>query len=1195
MTITITPEFESALKLIRSGKNVLITGKAGTGKSTLLHTYLNSVRQRNVLVTAPTGVAALNVNGFTIHRAFGFWPGIFPDDLKSGGNWQPKLPVISVIKALDVLVIDEISMVRADLFDMIDIALRRVRKNDEPFGGVQLILVGDLLQLPPVVTLEQAELFTSTWTTPYFFSAHCYQNLSLAQVTLTTVWRQTDDEFIEVLNQVREGSVGDSTLNILNTRVDPEFQVPDDWVTLASHRQTVEKVNYERLNKITNPQFTSQAIHSGETDSNSFSGSEILRYAVGARVMTIINDPSGFFVNGSFGTVMEASTDFISVHLDHNEEVVKLGLHTWEMTRPTMKSGSLFSEIVGTITQFPVILAWAITIHKAQGKTIPKLFIDLARGTNTEGQFYVALSRGVTLDTLKFNRPVEKRHALANNSLVRRIRREVIPVRSISRLVFLSLDGVSFGITDHIARLHVIILEDGNEVANFGSWINSNSDLGYFGKENNIPSGGMAMTPTLRDFWPLLLRQAAGGIVIGDRLPMLERAIRYQERGMDLALGIGYDITEFGIVPKGSDVVTRCQSMVTSYLKNPFNITHGQHVPKTSPEIEGALFIPQWADQTPVVLDPTRATDSDHTWAAFSGAHTDSLNRTKLAEIVTRLSTWAISRGAWNLKQYEEIKDRARRAGVGNLDITPPVENTPDIVDLLVPDARIAFTGLHQILGCPVSDDRLRQLCHDLGFEFKSGVSKTRCDLLIAHDPASMSRKAQKAREYGTPIISLADFEEWCRGISFSPAGNSFSSAELVDQAQRAIGSPAFIQASNEDIPSIKEAHKKVKKSKAKKSDFTPPPSEEPDQGVLAPAPLGPKLAQPTKKKRTEEIPDDENHQHVAITPKMTAEQIIPLTRIDDTSDKNRPFKEEVTASLSLSNPTTNSNSVHTGSLHPESSEHPSYEYLRVTPEDFLQQGTRVVFRGSTRVNGKLYAHGPALQALCDTLGLIYKKEVTQYHSDVLITTDLRAHEGKMKLAIRYQKPLIDQEDFSNWAGKKLTLLENALLAGDTSEDNRASLRNQAGRKGKKPPPPSEKKSPKTPKQELPRATLKSVKKSTRKNLPRKVPIARSSIPQEILVQIYKQQIQNLENNLSILPVEPSAPQPQTFKQDKSSNKATVRLKKWGIVTLTIFWVGPVLGIIGLIPIGVVGILVSLMALIILVFGIQALVQERKK
>lgn len=766
--VQLTPEFSEALEAMRGGENVLITGNAGTGKSTLLRMFLAEQEEQGVLVTAPTGVAALNVNGFTIHRAFGFRPNFFPEDLRPGGRWSPSANVKRVLKAIRVLVIDEISMVRAEIFDMMDIALRSIRRDEKPFGGVQLILVGDLLQLPPVVTPAERDLFTTFWDSPYYFSAKVHDGLNIKHVNLTRIWRQSDSAFIEILNEVREGSVGEQSLQRLNQQVDSDFVAPNGWVTLAARNQRVAAINAQRLNALTSTRYVSHAVYAGEANANSFNGTETLEYARGARVMTLINDPAGRFVNGSFGEIIEASPEEVVVQIDGGD-VVALRKHTWEVGRPVVIDGKITSSVVGSVTQFPLNLAWAITIHKSQGQTIPKLFIDLTGGTSQEGQFYVALSRGVDLENIRLSAPVGAQHIRASNELVRRVRRASSGLVGVDRVVALSAEGVDFSISQHVARIHAVVVENGQVVSDFGSWINPAVDLGEFGERHDVPSGGLALAPSLGDFWPLLLRQAEGAAVVGDNLLMIERAVRHQEAGMSLDLGVGYDTGELGFSAHGDTPAERARSIADAIISGELNLDRGEVVPTPDSSKEGAVYLPSWAPQSPMKLDLRRATESDIAWASLSGGNGVPTDVDEVQECLELMGAWATSRGKWDQQMRDELLERAHQVLPANYEAPPVLElnNRPE--EVFSEGTRVAFTGRKDLLGGPADDERLMELCRDRGLIYKRNVSKTQCDVLVAGDPASMSRKAQAAREFGKPIVEQSEFERWYSQIAWAP------------------------------------------------------------------------------------------------------------------------------------------------------------------------------------------------------------------------------------------------------------------------------------------------------------------------------------------------------------------------------------------------------------------------------------------
>ena len=398
--------------------NIFITGKAGTGKSYLLK-YFKEHTKKDVLYTAPTGISAINIGAVTIHSAFGF------NNLKDGVKYfRLSDEKIDILRNLEVLIIDEISMVRVDVLEQIDRILQFYNRTDKPFGGKQIIVFGDIFQLPPVVkTREEKNCFSDKYGDVYFFNSNAYCNGSFEIKELRKIYRQTNRTFIDILNSIREGVLPKEYENILNQHY--ISKAPDGIVQLVTKNQIREEINKNNLEKINNKEYCYNAQifynpyikHRSKVDPNQYMCDFELKLKVGAHVMMISNDKSKRWVNGTFGSISELGDDYIKVLIDDNEYTVEK--HEFKKYRCYYnKNEKKLVYIEETcVKQFPVILAYAVTIHKSQGMTYQEVVCNLD-GCFASGQAYVALSRCVSLDTLYLVNKIYQKDVFTNSSIM---------------------------------------------------------------------------------------------------------------------------------------------------------------------------------------------------------------------------------------------------------------------------------------------------------------------------------------------------------------------------------------------------------------------------------------------------------------------------------------------------------------------------------------------------------------------------------------------------------------------------------------------------------------------------------------------------------------------------------------------------------------------------------------------------------
>lgn len=393
-----------------TNRSVFLTGKAGTGKTTFLNDFVKRTRKKHIVV-APTGIAAINAGGVTIHSMFGlplrtFLPTTERIDTSLANNIADLMPhfkyrkdKLKLLREVEIIIIDEVSMLRADVLDMMDFSLRFIRRNNQRFGGVQMLFIGDLYQLPPVVRDEH--ILKMFYNSPFFFDSLAIKEIPLITIELTKVYRQTDEEFLDILNAIRDGDVANIDFEHLNERYDPDFEIGNEsYVYLCSHNKMADEINVEKLEEIKVDAKTYEAKLFGEFKENQFPNEQFLELKIGAQIMFIRNDISGEkkYFNGKLGEISALDENEIKVILDGSEREIVVKREVWEQKKYFLDTEkNIKEEVLGSFEQFPIKLAWAVTIHKSQGLTFDKVIIDAGKSF-TAGQVYVALSRCRTLE-----------------------------------------------------------------------------------------------------------------------------------------------------------------------------------------------------------------------------------------------------------------------------------------------------------------------------------------------------------------------------------------------------------------------------------------------------------------------------------------------------------------------------------------------------------------------------------------------------------------------------------------------------------------------------------------------------------------------------------------------------------------------------------------------------------------------------
>jgi ATP-dependent DNA helicase PIF1 len=791
--IEMNSEFVRALALLDSGQSAFITGKAGTGKSTLLSLWRDQQFEmgREPVVTAPTGVAALNVNGSTIHRLFGFGPSITPEDVESG-DWYPHATV-STLRELRTLVIDEISMCRADLLDTVDAALRRYGpRPDSPFGGVQLVMFGDPYQLSPVVQEEEEHFFTHHYSTPFFFGSKALSELDFDVVELQRVYRQSDEMFVGLLNRVREGTVTSADLEVLQSRVDSDFDPPstggDLYVTLTTTNRDAERVNRQHLEGLQAASGFFQARTGGDVRPGDRPTDELLELKPGAQVMLLNNDSLGRWVNGSLAAVTRVQDHSVVVRLLDTGIWVEVEPYTWEIVRPVADGRRIRNELVGRFEQLPIRLGWAVTIHKSQGKTLPRTIISLGRGSFADGQTYVALSRCTSLDGIVLRRQVRRRDIRVSADVRRFLRERAVATGEITPPMrgWAVVGAITTGYGEHDRVLEIacdLWGVDGSR-QRFHTLVNPTRDVGD-PTVHGIRASDVTHAPTFAEVWPFLARCLHGYVLVADGLLPLLRVFDSErnyapELLVDWGVGVCTREQVGGTFPTGTRTAVD-RVVATGNLFHQIDTGHLAISPVQTESLHAVgRLLPRGGSVVPSLAANPGFDDALNYADMMAAAMTDpEVNRADLASLAEqfslgdvdvrrvheefgRLTATAVRRDR-NVSQVELDHVKSTFAV---LDLPIPADLSAASESVVVdpqPGWKTCFTGTAlDSRGEVLERDEVLEWAESLGLRTMKSVTKN-TDLLVVADRASMSGKARKAQAYGTTIMSIPEWLRWAQ------------------------------------------------------------------------------------------------------------------------------------------------------------------------------------------------------------------------------------------------------------------------------------------------------------------------------------------------------------------------------------------------------------------------------------------------